>query len=1265
MEFLSKPVIVAVNGLENFNRSIWDDVRAELAPDAELRQFTDGDVRTPELEAALAEADCVFLSMLNIKSDADWLAPRVDASRTKTVFAYESMPEIMQLTRVGDYQMRNTKGMPPALRKIARMLAGGREEDTLYGFTKMQTFMKAGMKFMPAKMKDFKNWMTVQLYWNQPLATNIAQMFRFILREYNAVPVTVKPSIDIPTMGAYHPDAPEFFKDVKALDKWLAKRDKNAHRAGRVGILMFRKHLIQERSYIDDTIRAFEAANLQPVPVFVAGIEGHVAVREWFTHAHLDFICNTIGFALIGGPAGATQAGKSADIAREILATIDVPYVVTQPLYMQNLEQWRANGVGPVQATMLFNLPEMDGATMPIVLGAIDDGRFRTVPERLERLAGLASKWIALRKKQNREKKVAIVVYDFPPGVGKKATAALLDVPASVLAILRRLEREGYDVGTLPNDRDELLAMVERMTEFESALASGVKPNVVTRDDYRAWTSPWERQEQEERWGAFPGEVAPVGRESLFIGGLRFGKIFIGIQPRLAVDGDPMRLLFDKKSVPHHQYLSFYRYVSRGFGADAMVHVGMHGSVEWLPGLQLGLTGHCWSDALLGEVPHLYLYAGNNPSESTLAKRRGLATMISHGMPPTSRAGLYKELMVLKDVLADYRSRDTGEASAVDADFEDVFARAVSAAHIDDDLPRLPDEALRSYASRLYAYLQELDQKLISDTLHTFGSAAAPEAQRSIVTETVKARGGEHALAHFGVVHLAKGIAVDYTDLGSKARKGDERAMAARNAIDAACVSFVERAVFGAGNVAEAALAFGTTIDAEMQTRLEAIAADGRKLRDALSDNGNELDSVVRGLRGGWIEPGPAGDLIRDGDAVLPTGRNMHAVDPWRLPTETAWVRGAAIADRLIARHQEENDGAYPETIAQVLWGLDTIKTRGEAVSACIHLMGGTPMHDGQGKIASYDLVPLAEMTRPRIDVLMNVSPVFRDQFGLLMDYLDDLVLKCAAAEEDPERNFIRKHVLAEVANGATMELATARIFTQGQGDYGNYVDDLVDEGAWKDDSDLESMFLKRNAFVYGNKRNGANAAGTLDRLLGSVGRVCQEVDSIEFGVSDIDHYFSSSGALYLAAKKRAKDPTKVKLNYVESFTAETRIDDVEAVLRTEYRTKLLNPKWYEGMLQSGNSGAAEISNRMTYMLGWDAVSNKVDDWVYTESAKTFALDEAMRKRLTALNPQAMQNITNRLLEANGRGLWSADAEMIEQLKAISESLEDALEGVC
>ncbi len=1258
-------MIVAVNGLENFNRSIWDDVRAELAPDAELRQFTDADVKTPELEAALAEADCVFLSMLNIKTDADWLAPRVDASPAKTVFAYESMPEIMQLTKVGAYQMRNTKGMPPALRKIARMLAGGREEDTLYGFTKMQTFMKAGMRFMPSKMNDFKNWMTVQLYWNQPLATNIAQMFRFIIREYNAVAVEVKPSIDIPMMGAYHPDAPDFFKDVKALDKWLAKRDKNVKREGRVGILMFRKHLVQERSYIDDTIRAFEAANLQPVPVFVAGIEGHVAVREWFTHAKLDFICNTIGFALIGGPAGATQAGKSADIAREILSTIDVPYVVTQPLYMQNLEQWRENGVGPVQATMLFNLPEMDGATMPIVLGAIDNGRFRTVPERLERLASLARKWIALRKKRNAEKTVAVIVYDFPPGVGKKATAALLDVPASVLAILRRLEREGYDVGTLPADRDELLRRVEEMTEFESALASGVKPNVVTRDDYRAWTSPWEREQQEERWGAFPGEVAPVGRDALFIGGLRFGKIFIGIQPRLAVDGDPMRLLFDKKSVPHHQYLSFYRYVSRGLGADAMIHVGMHGSVEWLPGLQLGLTGHCWSDALLGEVPHLYLYAGNNPSESTLAKRRGLATMISHGMPPTSRAGLYKELTILKDALTDYRSRQTSDSDGASDDFEDVLMRSVAAAHVDEDLPRMPGEMLRDYASRVYAYMQELDQKLISDTLHTFGSAAVPSAQLSIVTETIKARGGDASLAQFGVALLANGVARDYTELGSKARAGDERAMRVRTTIDEACATFVERAVFGDGNVAAAALAFGTLDDATILAQLEAIAASGRTLRDALADNGNEIESVVKGLRGGWIEPGPAGDLIRDGDEVLPTGRNMHAVDPWRLPTETAWKRGAAIADRLIERHRAENDGAFPETIAHVLWGLDTIKTRGEAVAACIHLLGGTPVLDGQGKVAFYDLVPLDEMTRPRIDVLMNVSPVFRDQFGLLMDYLDSLVIMAASADEDPERNFIRKHVLAEVANGAAFETATGRIFTQGQGDYGNYVDDLVDEGAWKDDTDLEAMFLKRNAFVYGNKRNGQNAAGTLDRLLGSVGRVCQEVDSIEFGVSDIDHYFSSSGALYLAAKRRAKDPAKVKLNYVESFTAETRIDDVEAVLRTEYRTKLLNPKWYEGMLKSGNSGAAEISNRMTYMLGWDAVSGKVDDWVYAESAKTFALDDEMRKRLTALNPQAMQNITSRLLEANGRGLWKADAAMIDQLKAISESLEDALEGVC
>ncbi|NTV21771.1 MAG: magnesium chelatase subunit H, partial [Chlorobium limicola] len=363
-------------------------------------------------------------------------------------------------------------------------------------------------------------------------------------------------------------------------------------------------------------------------------------------------------------------------------------------------------------------------------------------------------------------------------------------------------------------------------------------------------------------------------------------------------------------------------------------------------------------------------------------------------------------------------------------------------------------------------------------------------------------------------------------------------------------------------------------------------------------------------------------------------------------------------------KHIEENDGNYPETIAQVLWGLDTIKTKGEAVAVVIRLLGGEPSYDGSGKISHYSLVPLEKLGRPRIDVLMQLSPIFRDAFGILMDQLDRLVKEAAKADESIEMNYVKKHVDEALASGVEFDSATARQFTQSPGAYGTYVDDMIEDSAWESEGDLDDLFIRRNSSAYGGGRKGEKETEILKTLLGSVDRVVHQVDSTEFGISDIDHYFSSSGSLQLAARRRNTRVSDVKLNYVESFTSDIKVDDAEKSLRVEYRSKLLNPKWFEGMLKHGHSGATEISNRVTYMLGWDAVTKSVDDWVYKKTAETYALDPEMRERLATLNPQAIKNIVGRMLEAHGRGMWKADDSMIEELQEIYADLEDRLEGM-
>jgi len=1261
------PRFTAIVGLEQYSTNLWQGIRDDLSPEIELTQWSDEDLeaRNPATAEAIRRADCLFISRIQFIDQVEWLAEQLGpgGGEGKTIFVYESMPEATKLTRVGSYVVKGDgSGMPSMVKKVAKLLVRGRDEDALYGYTKLMRIMRTVLPLVPNKARDFKNWLQVFAYWSQPTSENIGNMFRLIHREYFGGTGRVDKVVDIPPMGLYHPDAPDYFEDVKRYKQWAKKRGIDLDRGQKVALLFFRKHLLQERGYIDDTIRELEAAGIAVLPGFVMGIEGHVMVRDWFLPERPDLLVNMMGFGLVGGPAASTKPGAAMEARDAIMAELDAPYMVAQPLLMQDFAAWDQVGMAPMQSVFTYAIPEMDGAIAPVAIGALHEGGLRTAPDRLERMVKIIQARLRLRATPRGERRLALIVYDYPPGLGRKATAALLDVPASLLATLQRLKAEGYHTGALPETAEALYQQLDQATDADRH--QGWKNALtVDREGFKALTSGDEREQVEHRWGAFPGDIAPAGGDAVFLGGLRFGNVFIGVQPRIGVQGDPMRLVFDREETPHHQYLGFYRWIARDFDAHAMVHVGMHGSAEWMPGLQTALKGSCWPDRLLGDTPQFYIYPSNNPSEATIARRRGLATMVSHLVPPLSRAGLYKELPALKALIADWRER-RGSDDAGDSVEETVMQR-VELLNLNADCPRRETEAFADYASRLYGYLQELENRLISNSLHVFGNNSPVEAQFVTLNETLKNRQIRDDTLATLLLRMGGrlGEFENYEELMRRARKGEAPALAAREWLEPTCEAFIRACIVDDTSPAASltALTRSTPTD-EILEGLDALVAEGQALLSALRDNTGEMDALVHALDGGHLPSGPGGDLVRDGATILPTGRNLHAIDTWRIPSELAFRRGVAIADELVDRHRAEHDGAWPETIAQVLWGLDTIKTKGEAIAVIIRLLGGEPIYDGTGKISRYQLIPLERLGRPRIDVLIKLSSIFRDSFGILMDQLDRLVRDAASADEPHEMNFVKKHVDAMVAGGESFENATARQFTQAPGTYGNYVDDMVSDSAWESEDELDALFIRRNAAAYGGKRRGEKLTHVLENLLGSVDRVVHQVDSTEFGVSDIDNYFSSSGSLQLAARKRNTRTANIRLNYVETLTADVRVDDAQQALRMDYRSKLLNPKWYEGMLASGQAGATEISNRVTYMLGWSAVTQGVDGWVYAKTAETFALDPEMRDRLTSLNPKAMRNIVARMLEAHGRGLWDADSAMIEQLQEIYADLEDRIE---
>lgn len=910
----------------------------------------------------------------------------------------------------------------------------------------------------------------------------------------------------------------------------------------------------------------------------------------------VDAIVSTIGFPLVGGPAGSMEAGRQVEVAKRILTAKNVPYIVAAPLLIQDIHSWTRQGVGGLQSVVLYALPELDGAIDTVPLGGLVGEDIYLVPERVQRLIGRVKSWIALRQTPAAERKIAIILYGFPPGYGATGTAALLNVPRSLIKLLHALKDQGYNVGDIPEDGEELIRLVketdEEMERWEKNKPFPSSANTVNSRKLEKWLGYLRTSRIEKQWKSLTGSGIKTYGDELHVGGVQLGNVWIGVQPPLGIQGDPMRLMFERDLTPHPQYAAFYKWLQNDLQADAVVHFGMHGTVEWLPGSPLGNTGYSWSDILLGDLPNLYIYAANNPSESILAKRRGYGVLISHNVPPYGRAGLYKELITLRDLIAEYREDpnknyvlkeaickkivDTGLDT--DCPFED--AKRLGIPFTPENIRMFSAHAFDDYLVKLYEYLQVLETRLFSSGLHTLGEAPNQEELASYLE------------AYFG----------------------EEQAK---------------------------------------QPEME------KQITDLLMQTTDELTNLLRGLNGEYIPPAPGGDLLRDGAGVLPTGRNIHALDPYRMPSPAAYERGREIAQKIIAQHLQEHH-TYPETVAVLLWGLDAIKTKGESLGILLELVGAEPVKEGTGRIVRYELKPLAEVGHPRIDVLGNLSGIFRDSFVNIIELLDDLFQRAADADEPEDQNFVRKHALALKAQG--VENASARLFSNPAGDFGSLVNDRVVDGNWESGEELGNTWQSRNVFSYGRQDKGQARPEVLQQLLKTSDRIVQEIDSVEYGLTDIQEYYANTGGLKKAAEKQSGK--KVTASFVESFSKDTTPRNLEDLLRMEYRTKLLNPKWADAMASQGSGGAYEISQRMTALIGWGGTADFKDDWVYDQAADTYALDPEMAEKLRQANPEAFRNILSRMLEAHGRGLWQADTDKLDKLRQLYELTDEQLEGV-
>ena len=1204
-------------------------------------EYTGNDALIAKCKADIASADIVLCGMLFLE---DHFLPILDDLRARrmhcdAMICMASATEVTQLTRFGQFDMSKPASGPMALLKKLRGGGGKDKKPTTGGAAQMKMLRRLPqlLRFIPGTAQDVRSYFITLQYWLGGSDDNVLNMVRHLIdrgadgpRKSLRGQIKVQPPIDYPEVGVYHPRmAGKFSEEASALptpDGIAVK--------GTVGILLLRSYLLSGNAgHYDGVIAALESKGLRVIPAFAAGLDSRPAIDAFFMkngQVCVDAVVSLSGFSLVGGPAY-----NDAKAAEEVLAKLDVPYVAAHPVEFQTLDQWGGSdrGLLPVESTIMVAIPELDGSTSPMVFGgrpgaagvtctgchhACTFGEstsaqdMHSCPERAIMLAARVSKMVALKRSERKDRNVAIVLFNFPPNAGNIGTAAFLAVFESLWHTLIAMKAQGYQV-----DMPDSLEDLQDSLLHGNAAQYGADANVhalISADDHvkrERWL-----KEIEAQWGPAPGTQLSNG-SSIFVLGKKFGNVLVSVQPSFGYEGDPMRLLFEKGLAPTHAFSAFYRYLREDFKAHAVLHFGTHGALEFMPGKQSGMSGTCWPDRLIDDLPNLYLYASNNPSEGAIAKRRSGATLISYLTPPITQAGLYKGLNELKSSIERWRTLEQsnservalaaviqGQAVVLDlVPAEPAWDVATMGAQLDTEVMRLSEELL------------ELEYTLVPYGLHVAGRVPSAAQQ------------------------------VDMLQAMAEANHGMQLERAAVEAL-------VE------GHSPELALSAASL--PRNHSSLEVLRALVEPQAHLAVDT--EVSAILRALDARYIRPAPGGDILRT-PAVLPTGRNIHGFDPFRIPSAMAVRDGKVQAQLLIDRHCADGN-PLPESIAMVLWGSDNLKNEGTPIAQALALMGAMPRFDTYGRIAGASLIPLEELGRPRIDVIMTLSGIFRDLMPLQIKLLAEAAFLAASADEPLEMNWIRKHALAyQQEHGCTLETASLRVYGNAEGAYGSNVNNLVESSRWEDESELAETYKRRKGFAYGRTGRAVQQTALMQTALADVELTYQNLDSLELGVTTVDNYFDTLGGITQAVKvaKGGKTPPV----YIGDQTkGNAAVRSLKEQVSIETRTRMLNPKWYEGMLEHGYEGVRQIEAHVTNTMGWSATTGQVQPWVYKQLSETFMLDPAMRDRLAKLNPTASARVANRLIEASERNYWQPNAETLQALRQASEELEDRLEGV-
>jgi cobaltochelatase CobN len=1117
---------------------------------------------------------------------------------------------------------------------------------------------------------------------------NVAQLLRFLADTFLLEGHGFEPPRPVPDVGIYVPG----LGDV-ALEQALARLDPARPT---VGICFYRSHrLTGNTAFIDALWAAIDQAGGDALAVWSYTLRrdggGRVPALELLA-GHVDALLTTM---LATGGAGAADVGERwQDWDAEALAALDVP-VLQAVCATSTRAEWldAPSGLTPLDAATQVAIPEFDGRLLAGVISfkerpaepspvGVPVARYVPDPERCARVARLAVRHARLRTAGRR--RVAVMLTSFPTRHARVGMAVGLDTPASALELLAAMRGDGIRVEHDFADGDALMhALIaagghdpEFLTD-EQLARSPLRVGVADYLDWYATLPAGLRESLEERWGPPPGDRYVEGGDFV-IAGLELGDVLVAIQPPRGYGDDPVGIYHDPELPPTHHYLACYRWLDRVWGADAIVHLGKHGTLEWLPGKMLGLSAACAPDAALGAVPLVYPFVVNDPGEGVQAKRRAHAVIVDHLVPPMMRAETYDELAELEALLDEYARLEVLDPPKLPALAARIWA-AVERANLQADLGvRERPEDVGALVGHIDGYLCEVKDIQVKDGLHVLGRAPEGEQLRGLLCAMLRlgsdglpglrsAVGGafgldEPALAAApGAPAPAAPPRLLERYPGPAARAGDlvDRLEAAQTAL---LDALAERGWDPAAVGAACAEALGLR-DAGVEAVLRFAAAE---VVPRIRRTGEELDHVLAALRGRHVPAGPSGSPTRGRLDVLPTGRNFYSVDPRALPSELSWDVGRRLADALLERHRREA-GELPRVVGLVAWGTSAMRTQGDDVAEILALLGVRPLWDRESRrVAGVEVVPLEELGRPRIDVTVRISGFLRDAFPHLVALLDDAIATVAALDEPPEANYVAAHARAdaerlasELGADAAWRRATTRIFGSKPGTYGAGLLQLLDTRDWRGDADLAEVYEAWGGYAYGRGLDGAPAASAMRDCYARIDVAVKNIDNREHDILDADDYYQYHGGMVATVRALSgREPAA----YLGDSSDPSRLvaRTLAEETRRVFRARVANPRWIASMIRHGYKGAAELSATVDYLFGYDATTGVAEDWMYERVAERYLLDADIAAFMSSSNPWAARAIAERLLEAADRGLWGEPSD------ATLEAIRDrflALEG--